>query len=99
MRRIAELRSGKMPTTSVRRRISRFKRSLGLLDQIWRQISLGNAVNASTSGRAVSRWSGDRGQLLGDRGEEPVELDVHGGGVGLVVDRVQERLDPGPGRL
>jgi hypothetical protein len=27
------------------------------LDQIWRQISLGNAVNASTSARFCSRWS------------------------------------------
>ena len=27
---------GKMPTTSVRRRISRLSRSWGLLDQIWR---------------------------------------------------------------
>jgi hypothetical protein len=32
-------RSGKMPTTSVRRRISLFKRSCGLVLQIWRQSS------------------------------------------------------------
>jgi hypothetical protein len=36
-------RLGKMPTTSVRRRISLFSRSCGLLDQIWRQISRGEA--------------------------------------------------------
>ena len=40
--RISVSRSGKMPTTSVRRRISRLARSLGLLDQIRRQISLGS---------------------------------------------------------
>jgi hypothetical protein len=33
---------GKMPTTSVRRRISRLRRSWGLFDQIWLQISRGN---------------------------------------------------------
>ena len=32
---------GKMPTTSVRRRISLLSRSWGLFDQIWRQICLG----------------------------------------------------------
>ena len=54
-RRVIEARSGKMPTTSVRRRISRLSRSL---DQIWRQISLGKAVNARMSARAPSRcWA------------------------------------------
>ncbi len=38
-RRMMLVRSGKMPTTSVRRRISRLRRSLGLLDQIWRHSS------------------------------------------------------------
>ena len=89
-------RSGKIPTTSVRRRISRLSRSLGLLDQIWRQISFGNAVKARTSARAASRCSATAGSLLGQGVEDPVELGVHGVGVGLVVDRVQHRLDPGP---
>jgi hypothetical protein len=40
---------GKIPTMSVRLRISRLSRSWGLLDQIWRQISLGKLVKASTS--------------------------------------------------
>ena len=40
---------GKMPTTSVRLRISRLRRSCGLLLQIWRQCSLGKVANASTS--------------------------------------------------
>ena len=34
---------GKIPTTSVRRLTSRFSRSRGLLDQIWRQCSAGKA--------------------------------------------------------
>jgi hypothetical protein len=63
MRRMAASRSGKMPTTSVRRRISRLSRSFGLLDQICRQISLGNAVNASRSSRAAWRWSATLGSL------------------------------------
>jgi len=41
-------RSGKMPTTSVRRRISLFNRSWGLLDQICRHASREKAVNASS---------------------------------------------------
>lgn len=39
--RITVVRSGKMPTTSVRRRISLFGLSCGLSDQICRQISAG----------------------------------------------------------
>src|SRR5690606_39846569 len=45
-------RLGKMPTASVRRRISLFSRSEGLLDQIWDQTSFGKAVNARMSARA-----------------------------------------------
>lgn len=45
-------RVGKIPTASVRRRISRFRRSAGLLDQIWVYTSLGNSVNAKMSARA-----------------------------------------------
>ena len=58
------VRSGKMPTTSVRRRISRLSRSLGLFDQICRHTSLGNAVKARMSARAVSRCSAAAGSLL-----------------------------------
>src|SRR5512135_2052241 len=41
--------------------------------------------------------AGDLGQLVGDGLDEPVELGVHADRVGLVVDRVQQRLDPRPG--
>lgn len=44
---------GKMPTTSVRRLISLFSRSKGLIDQILRQCPIGKAVKAVTS--AASR--------------------------------------------
>ena len=55
---ITEPRVGKMPTTSLRRRISRFNRSWGLLDQICFQCSLGNPVNANRSAAASSRcWA------------------------------------------
>src|SRR5829696_2875017 len=40
---------GKISTTSARRLISLFNRSMGLFDQIFCQWALGNAVNASTS--------------------------------------------------
>lgn len=45
------------------------------------------------------QMGGDFGELGGDGVDEPVVLGVHGGGVGLVIDRVQQRLDPGPGPL
>jgi NADPH:quinone reductase len=51
------------PPTSVRRRISRLSRSMGLLEQICRQIAFGNAVKARMSGRAVSRWAATAGSL------------------------------------
>ena len=38
----------------------------------------------------------DRGELLGQGVDDPVELGVHRLGVGLVIDAVQQRLDPTP---
>jgi hypothetical protein len=49
-------RLGKMPTTSVRRRISLLRRSSGLLDQIWRQW--------------VSGKGGERQDLISGVGEQ-----------------------------
>ena len=51
------------------------------------------------SARAASRCSGTSGSLLVDVVQEPVELGVHRGRVGLVVDRVQHRLDRRPHAL
>ena len=47
-------RLGKMPTTSVRRRISLLRRSRGLLDQIFFQWASGKLEKARTSGPASS---------------------------------------------
>jgi hypothetical protein len=38
-------------------------------------------------------------QLVGQGVQHAVELGVHGGGVGLVVDRVQQRPHPWPAAL
>ena len=56
-------RVGKIPTASVRRRISRLSRSAGLLDQIWVHTTLGNPVKARMSARAPSRWSWTAGSF------------------------------------
>ena len=57
-------RPGNMPDNVFwRLRISRFRRSLGLFDQIWRHSSFGNAVKASISARAPSRCSATAGSL------------------------------------
>jgi hypothetical protein len=58
---------GKMPSTSVRRRISRLRRSEGLFDQIWRQTSLGKAlvddrsqgVQLATTHELARYWAND----------------------------------------
>ena len=47
------------------------------------------------SARAMSRWSRTSGKLPFDVVEQPAELGVHCGPVGLVVDAVQHRLDRG----
>src|SRR4051812_7171908 len=57
-----EARFGKMPTTSVRLRISRLSRSCGLLLQICRQCSLGKLVN----GEHLRRLGESRLELLDD---------------------------------
>lgn len=57
------VRSGKMPPTSVRRRISLLSGSCGLFDQTCRQISRGKVVNARTSPCAASKWAAALGNL------------------------------------
>jgi len=53
MSRLVAVLLGKMPTTSVRRLISLFSRSSGLLDQICRQWATVKAVKAGMSGPAL----------------------------------------------
>jgi hypothetical protein len=72
---------------------------LGLLDQICRHAAFGNAVKAKMSGSGGVEVLRDGWQLVGQCVEDAVELGVHRVGVGLVVDRVQQRLDPAPGIL
>jgi hypothetical protein len=69
-----EARSGKIPTTSVRRRISRLRRSLGL-DQIWRHRVGGNAVKARISARAASGAGGTLGHRLATSGAKVLWLE------------------------
>src|SRR4051812_42258886 len=92
-------RSGKMPTTSVRRRISRLRRSLGLKLGDLAPDLLGEGGEGQHVGAGGLEVLGDLRQFVGQGVQDPVELGVHGGGVGLVVDRVQQRSHPGPGRL
>jgi hypothetical protein len=79
---------GKIPTTSVRRRISRLSRSQvagpDLAPQLLRKA--GEREHVGAGGVEVL---GDLGELLGQGVEDLVELGVHARRVGLVVDRVQ----------
>jgi hypothetical protein len=59
---------------------------------------LGEPVSASRSERALSRCSATLGSLSAPV-QDPVEEGAHGRGVGLVIDRVQQRPHPQPGRL
>jgi hypothetical protein len=88
-----------MPTTSVRRRISLFSRSFGLLDQILSPDLFREAAEGEHVGAGGVEVLGDGGQLLSDGVEQFVELGGHGRGIGLVIDRVQHRLDRRPRRL
>ena len=71
---------GKIPTESVRRRISLLRRSWGLLDQI--------CLHTSTGKAAVGQQVGScgLGQDRVDVVQEAVELSLDGYCVGLVVD-------------
>src|SRR5690606_29535592 len=53
---------------------------------------LGEAGEGQDVGPGDIQVLGDRGELAGDVVQQPVELGVHGCGVGLVVDRVQHRF-------
>src|SRR3954471_5761588 len=58
-RRIREASSGKIPTTSVRRAISRLKRSSGLVDLILGQCSAREIVEGEHIGLGVLEQRGD----------------------------------------
>ena len=65
---------GKMPTTLVRRLISPWSRSSGLVDQILRQCAVGNALNAEQVLAGVGEHVGDDGELAGEHRGDLVEL-------------------------
>jgi hypothetical protein len=79
-------RSGKMPTTSVRRLISLFKRSCGLVLQIWRQSSLAEVPEGQQVTTGLLEVVSSLGQLPSQRVNHSLELSLHLGGVGLVED-------------
>jgi hypothetical protein len=62
-------------------------------------MALGKLVNAKMSARAASRCSATAGEFVDQGLEDSVELGLHGIGVGLVIDRVQQRFHPAPGVL
>ena len=77
---------GKIPTKSVRRRISLLRRSWGLLDQICLHTSTGNAAVGQQVGLCGLEVVGSLGQDRVDVVKEAVELSLDGCCVGLVVD-------------
>lgn len=80
------------------RRISLFSRCCGLLDQTWRQWGCGKQVKGHDIGlgrRASLRRPEPVVKLL----EDPVELGVDRGGVGVGEDRAHDRGHERAGRL
>ena len=77
---------GKIPTKSVRRRISLLRRSWGLLDQICLHTSTGKAAVGQQVGSCGFEVVGSLGQDRVDVVQEAVELSLDGCCVGLVVD-------------
>ena len=79
-------RLGKIPTTSVRRRISRFSRLVGVVGPDLAPDLLGERGEGEHVGAGVLEVLGDGGELVGQGVEDPVELGVDRVGVGLVID-------------
>lgn len=83
---------GKVPTLSVRQRISRLSRSLGLFDQIRCRGRSGNSGNVRAGRVEVLMGVGE---CVVDVVQESVELGVRGSSVELVIDRMQHRFHAG----
>ena len=77
---------GKIPTESVRRRISLLRRSWGLLDQICLHTSTGKAAVGQQVGSCGLEVVGGLVKCCVDVVQEAVELSLDGYCVGLVVD-------------
>src|SRR5439155_26393884 len=92
-------RSGKMPTTSVRRRISLLSRSSELLLHSCRQCSFGKPVKASRSAAASSSSAAASGEATFELVNDAGVLFEDGGRVGLREDRPYHRCDEALRRL
>ena len=92
MSRRTAARFGKMPTTSVRRRISLLRRSWGLFDQTCVQCATGNAVKARTSG--LFQHHGGLGEAFVEHAHHArmVGMDLFRGG--LLIDRPDHGRHP-----
>jgi hypothetical protein len=89
-----------MPTTSVRRRISRLSRSVGLkLGDLPPDLLREEGGEGEHVGAGGLQVLGHPRELVGQGVQDVVEPGVHAGGVGLLVDRVQQGPHPGPGVL
>jgi hypothetical protein len=94
-RRIRASRPGKMPTTSVRRRISRLSR-WGVAGPDLPPDRLREHGEGQDVGAGGIQVDGHLRQFVFQRVQDAAELGVHGGRVGLVIDRVQQRPHPAP---
>jgi len=83
-----------MPTTSVRRLISLFKRSCGLVLQIWRQSSLAEVPEGQQVTTGLLEVVSSLGQLPSQRVNHSLELSLHLGGVRLVEDGAHQGCHP-----
>ena len=75
-----------MPTTSVRRRISRLSRSVGLLDQICRHTSPAERGEGEQVLPGVPEVVSDLRQPVLGVLQQPVELGIDGLSGGLLID-------------
>ena len=92
-------RLGKMPTTSVRRRISLLSRSWGLLRPDLPPVLLGEGGEGQDVGRGADQHVGRVGEALGELLDHPGVLGQDLFVVGLLEDRADERGHHGLGGL
>ena len=69
------------------------------MDQICRHAAFREGGEREDVGPSCVEMLRDGGKLVDQGVEDAVELGVHRLSVGLVVNRVQQRLDPAPRRL
>ena len=92
-------RFGKIPTTSVRLRISLLSRVLGVVAPDLGPVLGRERAEAKQVALGVDEELGGRGELGLQLVDDPVELRVHLGGIGLGEDRAHEGRDDRLGGL